>query len=71
MRCLICRRGETRAGTTSVTLERRGATLVLKIVPAQVCPNCGEAYVDEAAAKRLLLTAEQMAQEGTAADTRQ
>jgi len=47
MRCLICKRGSTEPGTTTVTLERDGLIMVIKGVPAQVCENCGEAYVDE------------------------
>ena len=54
MRCVICKVGETQPGKTTVTLERGGTTLVFKDVPAQVCPNCGEAYVDEEITKRLL-----------------
>ena len=45
MKCPICKHGETTAGTSSVTLQRGGLTLVVKDVPAQVCDNCGEAYV--------------------------
>jgi hypothetical protein len=46
-------------------------TLVVKNVPARVCPNCGEAYVDEKAASQLLNTAEQMARAGAQVDVRQ
>ena len=47
-----------------MTLERGELTLVIKRVPAKVCPNCGEAYVDEAVATELLQTAERMARSG-------
>ena len=70
MKCLICKQAETRAGETTVTLERGELTLVIKHVPAKVCPNCGEAYVDEAVATDLLQTAEQMAQAGAQVDVR-
>ncbi|MCB9456979.1 MAG: type II toxin-antitoxin system MqsA family antitoxin [Anaerolineaceae bacterium] len=46
MMCVICKHGETRTGTTTVTLERDTTTLVIKDVPARVCTNCGEAYFD-------------------------
>jgi YgiT-type zinc finger domain-containing protein len=46
MKCVVCKNGETKIGRTTVTLERDGATLVFKGVPARVCANCGEAYVD-------------------------
>lgn len=54
IKCLICKQDETRSGVTTVTLERDGSTLVIKGVPAQVCPNCGEAYVDEDVTDELL-----------------
>jgi YgiT-type zinc finger domain-containing protein len=71
MKCLICKQAETQSGVTTVTLERGGLTMVVKNVPAQVCPNCGEAYVDEAATKRLLSTAEEMAESGALVDVRE
>ncbi|MGD9091276.1 MAG: type II toxin-antitoxin system MqsA family antitoxin [Anaerolineales bacterium] len=71
MKCLICKQAETQPGVTTVTLERDGLTLVVKSVPARVCPNCGEAYVDEDASTQLLKTAELMARSGTFLDVRQ
>jgi len=71
MYCTICMQTTTQPGTTTLTLERGGATFVIKNVPAQVCPNCGEAYVDEQAAAQVLSTAEQMARAGTQVDIRQ
>lgn len=70
MKCLICKSADTRPGTTTVTLERNGLTLVIKDVPACVCPNCGEAYVDEAVTVELLSTAEQTAAAGAQVDVR-
>ena len=40
MKCIVCKQAETRAGTTTVTLERQSATFVFKDVPAQVCISC-------------------------------
>lgn len=54
MKCVICRQGETRPGTATLVLEREGRTVIVKHVPAQVCENCGEDYVDEAAAAAAL-----------------
>ncbi len=71
MRCVICKNGETRSGKATVTLEREGTTLVIKGVPAEVCDNCGEDYVDEATTARLLKTAEQAAEAGVQVDIRQ
>ena len=71
MKCVICRSGETRPGKATVTLERDGTTLVIKGVPARVCANCGEEYVDEETAARLLKTAEEAAQVGVQVDVRE
>jgi YgiT-type zinc finger domain-containing protein len=56
MKCVICNQAETQPETTIVTLERDGKILVVRNVPAQVCPNCGEAFVDESTATRLVTT---------------
>lgn len=42
MKCVICKTGETRSGTTTVTLSRGETTVVIKNVPAEVCDTCGE-----------------------------
>src|SRR6266550_3351807 len=57
MKCVICKKGETKAGTATVTLDKDGATLVFKGVPARVCTNCGEEYVDENITASLLRSA--------------
>jgi YgiT-type zinc finger domain-containing protein len=71
MKCVVCKQAETRPGTATVTLERDGLTVVFKGVPAQVCPNCGEDYVDSAISDRLLKEAEQTARNGTQVEVRQ
>ncbi|PJF26425.1 MAG: hypothetical protein CUN53_07880 [Phototrophicales bacterium] len=64
MRCVICKQGQTQPGSVTVTLERGQATLVFKYVPAQVCENCGEAYIDERTTDQLLKAAEIAVQTG-------
>lgn len=71
MKCLICKQAETQPGVTTLTLERGGLTFVVKNVPAQVCPNCGEAYIDEAVTAQLFSTAEQMSRSGALVDVRE
>lgn len=71
MKCLICKQAEIRPGTTTLTLERGDLTFVVKNVPAQICPNCGEAYIDEAVTVELLSTAEQMSRSGALVDVRE
>lgn len=71
MRCVICKQAETQPGAATVTLERDGMTLVVKGVPAQVCPNCGEEYVEEDVAAQLLEIVETAARAGVQVDIRQ
>ena len=54
MDCPICKSGSTSPGHTTFVLERDGAAIVFREVPAQVCETCGEAYLDEATTARLL-----------------
>ena len=70
MKCVICKEGETARGTATVTLERGAATVVFKAVPALVCRNCGEEYVDDTAAAALLAAAEAAVAEGVQVDVR-
>jgi len=59
MICLICRKAELVDSLTSVTFERGELRLVVNNVPARICPSCGEAYVEEDVAVRLLRDAEE------------
>lgn len=70
MTCVVCKIGQTHAGRTTVTLERAGMTLVFKGVPAQVCRNCGEAYVGQVTTRKLLQDAEKAAGSGVQVDVR-
>ncbi len=56
MICVICKNGETAPGTTTFTLTQDTVIVVVKDVPADVCDNCGEAYVDSETTGRLLNT---------------
>lgn len=68
MKCILCKQAETRPGVTDVALERDGFRLVVKNAPAQVCPNCGEAYAEEAVAIHLLAAAENLTESGKLTD---
>ncbi len=69
-RCVICKGGPLLPGHTTVTLERGGATLVVKEVPALVCQTCGEAYVEGEVTRKLLEDAEASARGGVEVDVR-
>ena len=71
MNCVICRHGETHSDTATITLERDGLTLVVKSVPAQVCDNCGEEYLDESITEELLQQAAHSAETGVRVEIRE
>ena len=64
MKCVICKQGETQPGVATVTLTREMMTLVVKGVPAQVCTNCGEEYLNEDITAQLLQPSEEAARAG-------
>jgi YgiT-type zinc finger domain-containing protein len=70
MNCVICKTGLTQSGVTTITLERGKTTLVFKQVPAQICENCGEAYLNEVTTQALLEIAENAAQSGVQIEVR-
>jgi len=57
MTCVVCKKGKTKSGTTTVTLDKDGTTLVFRGVPPRVCSNCGEEYVNDKIAARLFKVA--------------
>ncbi len=71
MKCVICKSGETRPGKTAITLERGKMTLVFKGVPAEVCQNCGEAYVSAELSRQLFESAESALRSGVQVDVRE
>ncbi len=71
MKCVVCKTGQTRPGKTTITLERGNLTLVFKGVRAEVCENCGEAYVSVERSRELLASAEAAAQAGVEVEVRE
>ncbi len=70
MKCMICKHGETKKGTATVTLEKGGSTIVFKEVPAHICDNCGEKYIDDSVTKELLKKAREIVENGVEVDIR-
>lgn len=62
--CPICKHGERKPGTTTMTLSRDGSTIVFEKVPADVCDNCGEGYLDKETTERLFKEADAAARAG-------
>ncbi len=64
MKCSICKHGETAPGLVTVSLPRQETTVIFKKVPADVCNNCGEYYLDENVTERLTAQAENAVKDG-------
>jgi YgiT-type zinc finger domain-containing protein len=47
MNCLLCKQGEARLGKVTVTLQRGKTAIIIKEVPAEICENCEEYYLEE------------------------
>lgn len=47
MTCLVCKHNRFKKGTTILPIERGKAIVLITDIPACVCENCGEAYLDE------------------------
>lgn len=64
MKCVLCRHGDTEAGSVTVVLQRAGSTVIIKGVPADVCANCGEYYLSELISGEVMKRAEDAVQKG-------
>lgn len=58
MKCIICYQADLGEGLTSIPFERDEFRLLVRNVPALLCPHCGEALVTEEVALTLLHKAE-------------
>ena len=47
MICLVCKHRKMEQGTTILPIERDNEILLITDIPAQVCINCGETYLEE------------------------
>lgn len=47
MTCIVCKHNRFNKGTTILPIERGKAIVLITDIPARVCENCGEAYLDE------------------------
>ena len=65
MQCIICKQGETKSGTTTVTLQRGIITIIIKDVPAEICEICGEYYLSAEITGRVLMIAEDSVRKGS------
>lgn len=64
MECALCKVGTTEKGTVTVTLERNGAIVLIKNVPAEVCTNCGHYYLSEETTRAIMQTGNDAIEKG-------
>lgn len=64
MICLVCRKAQLVDGLASIDFERGEFKAVIKLVPAQVCPACKEAYLDEKVTTQVLNQVEELSHQG-------
>ena len=64
MQCSICKNGTTKNSIITVPLVKGDSVLIVKGVPAEVCENCGEYYLDEKTTHELYELAQQSFQSG-------
>jgi YgiT-type zinc finger domain-containing protein len=53
MKCLVCKHNRFKKGTTVLPIGRGNAILLITNIPARVCENCGEMYLDEETAQEV------------------
>ncbi|MDF1527444.1 MAG: type II toxin-antitoxin system MqsA family antitoxin [bacterium] len=70
-KCPVCRMGEVGPGKATLTLERGGTTVVVRNVPAAVCRNCGEEFIDEEITKNVMGEAEHAVRTGVQVEVRE
>ena len=63
--CPTCKNGTLKLGTATVTVERAGALIIFKEVPADVCDNCGAFFLSEHTSSKLYKKADEAVKNGS------
>ncbi|MFA5921425.1 MAG: type II toxin-antitoxin system MqsA family antitoxin [Methylococcaceae bacterium] len=71
MKCPICRHEETENSYATVALERNKTTPVFKHVPADICNNFGEEFINQIVSVELFSVAKQAVEVGVQIDVRE
>ncbi|OHD70368.1 MAG: hypothetical protein A2W19_16340 [Spirochaetes bacterium RBG_16_49_21] len=70
MICALCKTGSMKSGKTTVTMMRGEATIIIKDVPALVCGDCGEYWLDMDTSSTVFRIAEEAVKNGTEIEIR-
>ena len=68
MTCVICKTGTYKPGKVTVKLERNGAIVLIKEVPADVCDTCGNYLLEQNITRKVLEIANQRFDSGSELD---
>jgi YgiT-type zinc finger domain-containing protein len=66
----VCKNGETKQGKSVITLTKGKFVFTFNNVPAQICHDCGEEYINEDTTKLILQTAKESFNKGVGLDLR-
>ena len=65
MKCALCKTRVCKKGTTTITLTRGEAIVVLKYVPALVCDQCGHYFLTQTTTRNVLKRGNEAVKKGT------
>ncbi len=68
MKCVLCKIGTTKAGTTTFMHDDGAHVHVIRNVPAEICDACGESYFDSKTSAQLSYLIEKSDAEGVQID---
>ena len=71
MRCVSCKHGTTKLGSTTVAVERAGVTILLRHVPAEICQTCGADYISAEAMQQVEAAVDAAIRQGTVVEIRE
>ena len=64
MECLMCKNGTTKKGLVNVPIVRDDKIIFFKKIPAEICDNCGDYYIDSTIANEIYKKANERMNEG-------
>jgi YgiT-type zinc finger domain-containing protein len=70
MTCSICKNGKMHSGKTTVILNRPAITVIIKAVPAKICDNCGEYWLESLIAAKVYKLADEAEKNGSEVEIR-
>ena len=65
MICIVCKSGRTNPGTVTDSFRKGETLVVVKDIPADVCTQCGEPYIDGEVARALERLVDDAVRKGT------